>query len=171
MRVSKPMRVSVGVLVGVVVLAGVLGVAMRAGGHCQIPCGIYDDELRFDVMDEHIETITKSINEINTLSDAPQANANQIARWVINKDEHADELTEIVAEYFLAQRIKPVSGPDDAAWNDYVEQVVACHKIIVAAMKAKQSSDVATTETLQDAVDAFRAMYLTEDDADESAVE
>ena len=162
MRVSKPMRVSV--LVGVAVLAGVLGVAMRAGGHCQIPCGIYDDPMRFDMMDEHVATIAKSITEINTLSETLDANNNQIARWVANKDTHADELAEIVTDYFLAQRIKPVSGPDDAGWDEYVEQLIACHKILVAAMKAKQSADTATTDALQETVDDFRELYLDEEE-------
>jgi len=32
-----------------------------AMAHCQIPCGIYDDELRFEALEEDVATIKKSI--------------------------------------------------------------------------------------------------------------
>ncbi len=164
MRMSQPMRTSV--LVSVVVVA-MLGVAMRSGGHCQIPCGIYDDELRLDLMEEHVETIAKAIDEINDLSEDPEENANQIARWVANKDAHADMLAEIVTDYFLQQRIKPVDDDDEDDYEEYVEQLVACHQILVAAMKTKQSADPDAAEYLEDLVEDFRDLYLGEDDDDD----
>ena len=33
-------------------------------GHCQIPCGIYDDLMRIHQMEEHVLTIEKSINKL-----------------------------------------------------------------------------------------------------------
>ena len=30
-----------------------------------------------------------------------------MVRWVVNKEVHADELSDIVTYYFMAQRIKP----------------------------------------------------------------
>lgn len=60
-------------------------IASIAGAHCQIPCGIYDDRARIVLMEEHVTTIEKSMNEITTLSaDTPQ-NINQLVRWV-NRD-------------------------------------------------------------------------------------
>ena len=38
------------------------------GAHCEIPCGIYGDEGRFDALLENATTIEKSMNEINKLS-------------------------------------------------------------------------------------------------------
>jgi len=32
--------------------------------HCEIPCGIYDDPMRLDMMAEHIGTIEKSMKQI-----------------------------------------------------------------------------------------------------------
>jgi len=165
MRMSQPMRMSV--LVSVGIIAAVLGVALRARAHCQIPCGIYDDELRLDLMEEHVETIEKSIDEINALSEDPEENANQIARWVTNKDDHADQLAAIVTEYFLQQRIKPLDDDDDE-YDAYIEQLLACHQILVAAMKTKQSSDPDAAEYLGDLVEDFRDLYLDEDE-DEDA--
>ena len=37
---------------------------VKASAHCEIPCGIYDDELRISMLNEHITTIEKSMNQI-----------------------------------------------------------------------------------------------------------
>ena len=64
--------------------------------HCQIPCGIYDDDARFTLMREHVATIEKSIKQITALGGEEKKNWNQLVRWVDNKEHHADELSEIV---------------------------------------------------------------------------
>ncbi|MCL5037474.1 MAG: superoxide dismutase, Ni [Chloroflexi bacterium] len=97
------------------ILLALLFIGIMAGSafaHCQIPCGIYDDHMRFAMMREEIKTIEKSMNEINTLSMEKDKNFNQIVRWVMNKDEHADALSNIVTYYFMTQRITPVEMPD-----------------------------------------------------------
>jgi hypothetical protein len=43
-------------------------VSLMVFSHCQIPCGIYDDQARLDMMAEHIGTIEKSINQVNEIS-------------------------------------------------------------------------------------------------------
>ncbi len=44
--------------------------------HCQIPCGIYNDPARFDLIAEHTTTIEKSMKQITSLSkqDKPDMN-------------------------------------------------------------------------------------------------
>jgi nickel superoxide dismutase len=125
-------------------------------GHCQIPCGIYDDPVRFRLLDEHIRTIEKSMTQIRALSAAPDKNANQLVRWVKNKDEHADKFARIVTAYFLQQRIKP-DGADNAA---YVHKLVLCHRMLVTVMKAKQTTDSAHTNQLRTDLAAFRKAYV-----------
>ena len=39
-----------------------------AYSHCQIPCGIYGDEARFNMITEHITTVEKSMKLIESLS-------------------------------------------------------------------------------------------------------
>jgi len=46
--------------------------------HCQIPCGIYDDSVRFDMLAEHITTIEKSMKQITELSQVEKPNFNQV---------------------------------------------------------------------------------------------
>jgi len=127
----------------------------RVTAHCQIPCGIYGDETRFALLGEHITTIEKSMKLIEELSKDPKANANQIARWVQNKEAHADEIAEIVTEYFLRQRIKPADTTD----KGYVTKLALCHQLLVSSMKAKQTTDQAHVAALRTTLAAFQKAY------------
>lgn len=142
---------------GALLLAGVLG--SLAYSHCQIPCGIYDDEARFGEIAEHITTIEKSMKEIVTLSAEPKPNMNQIVRWVNNKDQHADELSEIVTYYFMAQRVKLPAEGDMKAQNDYVKKLTLLHRMLVYSMKAKQTTDLDNVEKLRSSLKEFHIVY------------
>ena len=140
------------------VLLGSMGT--RAWAHCQVPCGIYDDPARFVALEEHVTTIEKSMKLINELSAEKDKNYNQIVRWVNNKEHHADELTEIVTYYFLAQRIKPGDPADKAAAAKYLRELRICHEMIVTSMKCKQTTDVANCEKLRGLIKALHASYI-----------
>ncbi len=127
--------------------------------HCQIPCGIYDDEVRFKLMREHVETIDKSMKEIKALSEGTGKNENQLIRWVMNKDDHANQLSEIVTYYFMAQRVKPVDKSNDHAYENYQKQLELLHKIMVHAMKAKQTIDLEHIEQLNELINKFEKAY------------
>ena len=146
------------------ILMFALTIAVQASAHCQIPCGIYDDELRVQMMEEDITTVEKSMNEINTLGAATPVNYNQLVRWVMNKEDHAQKLQDIVTAYFMAQRIKPPANHDDQkAMNEYLHQLALLHAIQIHAMKAKQSTDLGEIATLRDLVTQFRKAYFGEE--------
>jgi len=136
--------------------------AMEALSHCQIPCGIYDDPTRFVLMAEHIATIEKSTKTIIELSSEEKPDYNQLVRWVANKDHHADELSEVVTYYFMAQRIKPPEGGGEQARAKYLEQISALHQMLVYAMKAKQTTDLENVEKLRALMESFKASYLAQ---------
>jgi len=121
--------------------------------HCQVPCGIYGDQRRFEQMLEDHTTIAKAIDSIVDLSakgEDPQSH-NQLSRWVATKEDHATRIQETIASYFMAQRI----GADD---DKYEEKLTAAHAVMVAAMKCKQNADPATAEKLRAAIlDFYRA--------------
>jgi len=147
-------------------LAAALGTAVPAAAHCQIPCGIFDDELQVQSMEQDITTIEKSMNQINTLGAATAVNYNQLVRWVMNKEEHAQKLQDSVTAYFMAQRIKPAVDHDDQkAMNEYLHKLAILHSIQIHAMKAKQSTDLAEVATLRDLVAQFRKAYFGEEAA------
>ena len=133
-----------------------------AFAHCQIPCGLYDDDVRFKLIHEHITTLEKSISMIKELSAEGEKNYNQIIRWVNNKDKHADEIQEIVTQYFMTQRLKPTEAGDKAAQEKYVRELILLHKLLIAAMKTKQTVDLENTQTLHNLLEEFKTSYLGE---------
>ena len=146
-------------ILAVIVLATVTIIASIAYSHCQIPCGIYDDDARFGEIAEHITTIEKSMKLIEELSGQDKKNFNQIVRWVNNKDHHADELSDIVTYYFMAQRVKLPKEGDVKAQNDYVKKLTLLHKMLVYSMKAKQTTDLANVEQLRSLLKEFHDAY------------
>ena len=123
-----------------------------ANAHCQVPCGIYGDQRRFEEMLEDVATIAKAITQINELAEKSDAlSHNQLARWVATKEAHASNIQKVIADYFMAQRIKSTN-------ENYIKQLTAAHDVIVAAMKCKQTVDPASAEALKKAVfDLYRA--------------
>ena len=81
--------------------------AANVAAHCEIPCGIYDDELRANLIYEHTVTIEKSMKKIAELSKQNPVDYNQLVRWVSNKEEHAAKIQHTVSQYFMTQRIRP----------------------------------------------------------------
>ena len=52
----------------VLFLGLILFTGTTAFAHCEIPCGIYDDEMRIKMLAEHVTTIEKSMAQIQELS-------------------------------------------------------------------------------------------------------
>ena len=83
---------------------------------------------------------------------------NQLSRWVANKEKHAANIIEVMAEYFLAQRIKPVAASTDGH-AEYLEKLEDHHAVIVAAMKTKQKADSGAVNGLSSALDVLASYY------------
>jgi nickel superoxide dismutase len=140
-----------------------LGVA-PARAHCEIPCGIYGDTTRIDLLHEHITTVEKSMKEIESLSKDPSANSNQLVRWIGNKEEHCTKIQHIVTQYFMTQRVKPAPASDEAAHRRYMAQLTTLHGLLIYAMKAKQTTDLAHIEKLRMLVGEFSETYFSKED-------
>ena len=149
---------SAALIMGIIALS-----SFQAKAHCEIPCGIYGDSVRIALLYEHIETIEKSMNQINELSKSENPDYNQLVRWVMNKEEHAKEMQEIVSQYFLHQRVKITSSADEEAYRKYVKQLELLHHISVFAMKSKQSTDISIIDTLREKLHLFEHAYFGDD--------
>ena len=148
-------------LVGIMVLLGWITLApLPASSHCEIPCGIYGDEMRIAMMKEDIGTIEKSMAKIIELAKEPKPNYNQIVRWVENKEHHADKIREAATQYFMTQRVKPVPATDPAGHDAYTHKLTLLHQMMVSAMKCKQTTDLAHVEQLKKLLDAFSQAYF-----------
>ncbi len=135
----------------------------NVSAHCEVPCGIYDDQLRFQSMLEDATTVGKAVDELAKLvtemaeSATPLA-VNQASRWVAAKEDHATKIQQTVAQYFLTQRIKP-----DA--ENYVDQLKAAHAVMQAAMKAKQDPSTEKATALRESIlNLYRAYEGKEPD-------
>lgn len=135
------------------------GSAQKSFAHCEIPCGIYDDSLRIELIKEHIGTIEKSMNMIIKLSAEETPNYNQIVRWVNNKEEHAIKIQEIVSQYFLHQRIIIVD-PENKAYDKYIKHLSLLHELLVYSMKAKQTTDLEYIAKLNASIHNFEKAYF-----------
>lgn len=122
--------------------------------HCQVPCGIYGDQLRFEAMLEDQKTIAKAGTELaKHAGEAMTAlSANQMARWAVTKEEHAQKIQDTIAAYFMAQRIKA----DDP---QYSAKLTAAHMVMTAAMKTKQDPSAEVAEALKSAIFDFYRAY------------
>ena len=149
-----PMRKIGSVIIGIFVVAGMMLVsAEQSRAHCQIPCGIYDDHARVQAMLEDAATVEKSIRLITELSGKsdPQSQ-NQLIRWVMNKEKHAQNIIATISDYFLTQRVKP-------SQKDYAERLARHHAVIVAAMKAKQHADISYAIDLKASIEVLLMYY------------
>lgn len=127
-----------------------------ASAHCQVPCGIFGDELKFGELEQHVETIAKAGAQITELSAKESLSANdyqQIIRWTNTKESHAQKIIDEAANYFLAQRVKV--GADH-----YAEKIELLHQIIVYSMKSKQGTDGEAAKVLSEKIAAFKALTL-----------
>lgn len=127
--------------------------AGTAFSHCQVPCGVYTDEMRFSMIEEDLQTIEKAMAQITKLSQGSEADIATVARWTMVKEEHADKIQDIVSVYFMTQRIKP-----DA--KDYVEKLTTLHGLLISAMKCKQTVDPAHVETTRTLLKKFHGLYF-----------
>lgn len=148
-------------LIAAICLISLSFTSNTAQAHCEVPCGIYGDSIRIKLIYEHIETIEKSMNKINESVNSGKPNYNQLVRWINNKETHATKIQEIVSQYFLHQRIKPVSRTDRHGYGHYVEKLELLHNISVFAMKAKQGTDVDYIKLLRTTLAKFEKAYFS----------
>ena len=77
---------------------------------------------------------------------------NQLVRWIMNKEAHAQKIISTICDYFLTQRIKP-------GGKDYSERLENHHKVIVDAMEAKQNTGMEFVKTLRKDIEALLPYY------------
>eukprot|EP00441_Pelagodinium_beii_P035228 CAMPEP_0197630358 /NCGR_PEP_ID=MMETSP1338-20131121/7873_1 /TAXON_ID=43686 ORGANISM="Pelagodinium beii, Strain RCC1491" /NCGR_SAMPLE_ID=MMETSP1338 /ASSEMBLY_ACC=CAM_ASM_000754 /LENGTH=149 /DNA_ID=CAMNT_0043201563 /DNA_START=60 /DNA_END=509 /DNA_ORIENTATION=- len=124
--------------------------------HCQVPCGIFTDELRVKGMMEDAQTIRKSVVQAAELHKAGSLqDMQQFVRWVQTKEEHASKIMTTTGEYFLAQKVKKA----DLSEEEYLKRLALHHDVMVAAMKTKQSSETGPVDTLDKALEALAPVY------------
>merc|ERR1712157_154865 len=112
---------------------------------------------------EAVATIKKAMVQINELSaDMNAQNINQMTRWVNTKEEHAGKIISLMGEYCLCQRVKPVGDPKSPfkEEKDYIAALEAHHRVMLGAVKCKQTVDPNNADALDAACGEMCKMYL-----------
>lgn len=123
--------------------------------HCQMPCGIYHDEMVFDQIDQYVETMAKAVTvlEENTFKNVQDKNT--VIRWVMEKENASDEIAHVITDYFLQQKIK-VGG------EDTTERLISAHKLLFYLMKIKQNVDISIVDDFYQEWERFKLMFHIE---------
>ena len=143
------MKKSLPVSLGLLLVACTSSIALA---HCEVPCGVYGDQRRYEAMLEDQATIAKAITQIEELSSKTDAvSKNQLVRWINTKESHASSIQTTIAQYFMHQRIKATN-------DNYIKSLTSAHAVMVAAMKCKQGVSAESAATLRKAIlDFYKA--------------
>lgn len=132
-----------------------LGASAALGAHCQMPCGVYHDEIVYDRLDQYVETMHKAISEMQVLKFDTPAEKNQYVRWIMQKERQSDEVSNLIVSYFLQQKIKP-GEPDTTV------KVVAAHKLLFLIVSIKQNVNLQLLYEFLDEWNKFKHMFHRE---------
>lgn len=127
----------------------------QLSSHCQMPCGIYHDDMVFDQIDQYIETMAKGISVLTENKLKSAQNFNEFARWVSLKDRSSDEAANIITTFFLQQKIKP--GEDDT-----VKRLVSAHKLLFYLVAVKQTVDMKVLNDFFEEWERFKLLFHIE---------
>lgn len=123
--------------------------------HCQMPCGIYHDDMVFDQIDQYIETMYKCASILKENKFANVREKNEFIRWVFQKEKASDEAASTITNFFLQQKIKP--GEDDT-----VKRVTSAHKLLFLLVSIKQNVDIKFVEEFAEEWEKFKLMFHVE---------
>lgn len=127
----------------------------QAHAHCQMPCGIYHDELVYNQIDQYAETMYKAVAVLNDLHMDSVKEKNDFVRWVVQKENASNEIAEVICKYFLMQKIKP--GEEDTA-----KKLAEAHKLLFGIVQIKQNTDIKFVEAFTEDWEKFKLMFHVE---------
>jgi nickel superoxide dismutase len=127
----------------------------QLSAHCQMPCGIYHDDMVYDQIDQYAETMYKAVSEINSSKFQTAKERNQFVRWVLEKEKESDEAAKIMTVYFLQQKIKP--GEEDTT-----EKTLLAQKLLFLMVQIKQNTDIKLVYEFMDEWEKFKHMFHRE---------
>ncbi len=136
-------------------IAGIAALICHTGSlaaHCQMPCGIYHDEMVFNQVDQYIETMYKGMTELKNSKFSNALERNNFTRWVLLKETASNEMADLITQYFLQQKIKP--GEPDTA-----KRLASAHKMLFELTAIKQNVDVKMVEEFADEWENFKQMF------------
>jgi len=123
--------------------------------HCQMPCGIYHDDMVYDQIDQFVETVYKGISVMNDSKFSTVKEKNEFVRWVVQKENSCNEAADLITVYFLQQKIKP----DE---SDTIKRLTSAHKLLFLLVAIKQNSDLEFVKQFNEEWEKFKLMFHRE---------
>ncbi len=123
--------------------------------HCQMPCGIYHDEMVFDQVDQYVETMVKCISVLEDDKFKTIQDYNVATRWILEKENASNDIAELIMIYFLQQKIKP--GEEDTT-----KKVVSAQKLLFYLVQIKQLVDLRAVNDFYEEWEKFKLMFHIE---------
>ncbi len=102
--------------------------------HCQMPCGIYDDQMVYDQINQFYLTMFKAVKALDHNEFKTDEDRNQFIRWVMTKERLCNEMATLITEFFLQQKIQPI--------DDNIELLQSAHKLLFLLLAIKQNVDI-----------------------------
>lgn len=123
--------------------------------HCQMPCGIYHDDMVYDQIDQYVETMYKGVSVLKNSKFSDVRERNEFVRWVLQKEKASDDVAMLLTQYFLQQKIK--AGEPDTA-----KRLVAVHNLLFDLVCIKQNADLKFVEDFSTEWEKFKLMFHRE---------
>ena len=123
--------------------------------HCQMPCGIYHDDIIYDEIDQFVEKMVKCMSILNNSKFQTPREKNEFIRWIGLKEKCSDEIASLITTYFLQQKIKPGE-------SDTPERLALAHKLLFLLVAIKQNTDVDIVDEFAAEWDKFKLMFHVE---------
>ena len=136
-----------------VLMSGMLFIAPFAlNAHCQMPCGIYHDNMVYDQIDQFVETVYKGISVLNDSKFSTSKERNEYIRWVGEKERACNDAAELILTYFLQQKIKPAEA-------DTVKRLTSAHNLLFLLVAIKQNTDLEIVKQFNAEWEKFKLMF------------
>jgi nickel superoxide dismutase len=136
-------------------IAGSLYLTPSLNAHCQMPCGIYHDDMVYDQIDQYTETMYKGVAVMLDSKFESAKERNEFVRWTMQKESASDEAASILTKYFLQQKIKP--GESDTA-----KRIESVHKLLFLLVAIKQNVDLTFVKEFTEEWEKFKLMFHRE---------
>lgn len=120
--------------------------------HCQMPCGIYHDDMVYDQIDQYVETMVKAVAKIKDSKSTTPESRNEYVRWIMTKDRLSDDAAQLITTYFLMQKIKPNE-------EETAKKVLSAHKLLFQIVCIKQTVDFKSVSDFAEEWEKFKLMF------------
>lgn len=126
----------------------------QLSGHCQMPCGIYDDQMVYDQINQYYLTMFKGVKALKNNKFQTDEEKNHFVRWVMTKDRLSDEVAMVITTYFLQQKILPI--------EDNTELLKSLHRLLFLLVAIKQNVDINIVKDFGKEWEKFKTSFSPE---------